>query len=710
VSEHNHFQQEFSGYATNLATVYDPGAGGTFTVKVSGGVATIYTGGTRRVPTVARGVRLDVFAVDSPVAITTTSDVLVATVAAGQVGHFVSAGETGWIVATDTRLLGFTDFSLYGTADDEEYDNNAALEQAVADGAKSIFFPAGDWHFTGPIDLTDPSFDNIRFFGAGSEFAAQHQEEGSGSPTGDEQLTRFVLHLDDNDSIWWDHQRAYRFGILHFCDICFQVTEAGSVFSFGDFTDTDPAAATMRGLTFERCYGTFTNYVSPHLTDQNPHGYTINRTNTNYFLRVHAGYDVILRDVAARGFYTNFILEHCDRTVLDNVRGITCYKHIHAYSIPGATQVTVGGHADNIYCETPFLQGCYFESMQVGKIRMETGYSDLVVDAGLFALPAAVTWTITAGDDQIIFDDWTGGFDATDYFDVRSVIRVQPDDAAEPYRDLLIDEVEANAITFRNASSLSYIHRTITGIGTDITRYYPQSVVVAGPRVEVTSPSLGINTATADLPHLWIVPSTVPVKMFANCESKGPSNIDPIPVVVASCAGVANGLQAGVDYFGSNDCPNHPLVNRAGLGPGFDGDWREEIFDEATSAQIFMPGRGVSSSNNVARDLMFYPITRDGRTVWCYRPEDAAIGWEIFTRRSTVDTVWTVHCYAPAGTETLSLFGGAGSPDTSALSAGWNVKTGTLTATTQMLGNAIRIGGLDYFVHKVIIQQYPASA
>jgi hypothetical protein len=619
---------------------------------------------------------------------------------------------TARLTAQEARLLGFTDFSEYGTPNDENFDNNTVLETLVASGKTSIYFPGEDWHFDGPIDLTNILFDNVRFYGAGSEFAAQHQEEGG---QGNKQLTRFILHMDNDSDIWWEHIRAYRYGILEFCDITFQVPTKGSVFAFGDISIVDTFESTFRGLQIERCYGTFLNYSYPHLIDNDEDGFTINRTNTNFFLRIHQGYDVVLRDVACRGFYTNIILSHCDRPVLDNVRGLVCYKHIECYGILNA-QAPVAGHADNLYVEDSFLGGFHLESLQVTKLRLEVGYDTIpeVPDpyaAGVFTLPSTVTWSITAGSAVMTFNNFGTGFDATDYFEPKTVIRVTSEDEDEPYRDLYINTVSTSSLVFRNATSTSYVHRTISGIGTGINRYFPQSVIMSGNRAEMLQPSLNLNEATSTLPLLWIVPGTVPVKVGSNCESKGDGNINPIPVIVASCAGIANGTQGGVDYIGSSDCPNHPMVNKGGLGPAYAGDYREGFYDEATDKQIFMPARGVRTANDASKLLMFYPIEDEGRIVWCYRPADcAAAGWQVILRKSGRTATYSIRCYAPTSGLSLNIWGGGGSANTPALTTGWNTITGTLTGIldpggTQLTSNVFQLGGAGYFASKIIISQ-----
>ncbi|RIK85069.1 MAG: hypothetical protein DCC67_04335, partial [Planctomycetota bacterium] len=85
-----------------------------------------------------------------------------------------------------------------------------------------------------------------------------------------------------------------------------------------------------------------------------------------------------------------------------------------------------------------------------------------------------------------------------------------------------------------------------------------------------------------------------------------PADFSNLPVVIASSVGEQFSLQGGVDFLGSADVPDHPLVNPGGVGPRFDANLREAQWDPQAEKLRFRPGRGVSSHQFLAKKLTFH--------------------------------------------------------------------------------------------------------
>jgi hypothetical protein len=622
------------------------------------------------------------------------------------------------------------DFSTCGTPNDPTADNTAALIDALEDRTSTnermvIYFPAGDWYFQDEVPVNSHTdltiFDNVTFVGAASAQSAQHQEEGGSNA--EKRRTRFVIDMDNETDTWWDHVRTYRYGPLAFNDITFKVVDVGRLFSFGDDGNTVPA--TLRGLSFQRCY--FTHLRS--ILDANAGGghawmydadagagenFVLNTTNESFSIRLYKCYDVTIRDCSFRGARYGIINAHGDRVVMDNVRGLIVGKLVDEYNLDNlGTGAAVGSQIDNLFVETPVFAGAVITG-QAGKVRSEFGYnavgSLVTVPVGPYELPSDVDWAIPVGSATVNFTFPGGwGFDCTDYFEPRMVIRVNPVEADEPDRFLYVRSVSQNSVTFANSTSLSYVSRALSGDGAGVTRFFGTGCIVDGDRASVMSPSLGLNEDTNDLPIAFIVPHRRPIRFGANIETSGkdPDDASNLPVVVASSAGDQHDLHAGVDWLGSNDPPNHPLVNLGGVGPKFDANVREPVFDPFSETQLFLPGRGVGEPNDCARDLTFHKINDSSinQDVWCYRTTDASVGWELRNiRKSGAAVNYKIRAYVSSGTPTLIVWGGASPQGQHALAPGWQTICGELTAA-QVTGDVIAIGGTGIYVAWVQLNQ-----
>lgn len=620
------------------------------------------------------------------------------------------------------------DFSTIGTPNDPMADNTAdlidALEARTSTNERMvIYFPAGDWYFQDELPVNSHTdltiFDNVTFVGATSAQSAQHQEEGSSNA--EKRRTRFVIDMDNETDTWWDHVRTYRYGPLAFNDITFKVVDVGRLFSFGNISDTNPVGGTLRGLTFQRCY--FTHLRS--ILDFDAGGghawmydadagagenFVLNTTNQSFSIRLHKCYDVTIRDCTFRGPRYGIINSHGDRVLMDNVRGILVGKLVDEYSL--AARAAVGSHIDNLFVETPVYAGAVITG-QAGKVRSEFGYNAVGsfanVPVGPYALPSDVEWGIPVNSSTVDFTFPVGwGFDCTDYFEPRMVIRVNPSEADEPDRFLYVTGVAQNSVTFANSTSLSYVSRDLTGNGAGVTRFFGTGCIVHGDRAAVLAPSLGLNEDTDDLPIAFIVPQRRPIRFGANIETSGkdPDDASNLPVVVASSAGIQWDLHAGVDWLGSNDPPNHPLVNLGGVGPKFDGSVREAVFDPFSETQLFLPGRGVSSGSNCSRDLTFHQIDDSSmnQKVWCYRLSDSTVGWQVRKlRKSGKAANYRIRVYVPSGTPTLNVKAG-GTWNTHTLTTDWQTLSGSLT-DAQVAGDLIQFDGSGIYVAWVQVNQ-----
>ncbi len=354
----------------------------------------------------------------------------------------------------------------------------------------------------------------------------------------------------------------------------------------------------------------------------------------------------------------------------------------------------------------------------VSNFRVEKGYdTSFTPDINSYALPVAITWTLTAGEDEIVF---TGGFgpglDATDYFTAESVVEItsNEDPASLPPRQFYITEVETDRIVFANSESSSYVKTSLTGDGGGIVRRWDITFLFGSDKCGLSNFSIESNEAIAAPTYAYLPnKKTVEVHGNANTIGEGENSTPTLyqPLIIASSAGnYCGGLKVSSAY----NAPNHPLAF-TDAGPRWHANYREPIWDEASESQVFLPGRGVGSSSNASRDLLFHQIEDNdlglsGEMVWCYLLTDSSVGWQLRPlRKNAVDTNYTIRVYATEAT-TLSLNGGQGSSNThSPGSAGWFTYTGTLDGPTQMQSDGhsafIQVGGSNLYVAKVTVTQ-----
>lgn len=617
------------------------------------------------------------------------------------------------------------DFSTIAgaTPNDPMADNTAALIDALEERTSTnermvIYFPSGDWHFSGELPVNsssnpDPSiFDNVTLVGAPAAMTAQHQESGVAKRL---RRTRFLIDLESDSDIWWDQERTLIFGPLTFKDIAFQVVDDGSLFDLG--TPADGLLESFRGLHFERCIFSKKEHYSavdigdgrPWLVNAGADGWVLNNSNTAFAIRLWRAYDTNIQNCSIRGFRYGIIDNKSDRLRVDNLHAMSVGKAVD--TLPVGSIAAVGAHYDDIFIEDQALCGGVFHG-QVDDIRCEGGFDGHRTGRGVPVigprpLPASVGWSFdTAFNTNTITFTFTGSYDCTDYFEPRSVIRITPSDENEPVRYLYITAVAANSVTFDEASSKCYVGRNISGTGTGVTRFFGNSAILVGDRASLMNPSFGVNVNKADHPELFVVPRSKPIKVGGMTEGRLANTevMSSNAVVVASSVGTKFNLQGGVDWLGSANVPKHPLVNPGGIGPATDGSSRDAEYDPVHEVYCFRPGRGVgthSGSGNAARNLTFH---------WWADPEnfsgvnakltiDGSVLTPTLTQLEIPDSARVENHYAGRGIEFLSgPLAGLVADITSSQTVGSNTRLtirGLPTgATPAANGNQVAILGL----------------
>jgi hypothetical protein len=618
--------------------------------------------------------------------------------------------------ACNQRILCFAD---YGTPNNPLYDNTPDLEAALADayslGGAVIDFSGGkEWHFLSPLDSNNAStyahYDNVHLRGLSPEVTAQHQEAGGSNSY----KTRLVIHIDGGE-VWWDQQRSYRFGPLVIEDLTFKTTSRSTVFRLGHVSGT-LASACFRGLYVRGCYFTCvdpTAIQNDWLTNDVNGGYILPE-HRNYAFDITRGYDVVFTDVTFLGWGGAGIRNiHGDRAMFHNCRSNLC-QLIISLNIVGAG-AAVGSVYSNCYAEAHPYYGMVVECGMISNFRAEIGYNaGFTPDLNKYGLPSEVQWDIAAEQGQITLSNFPSGFDATNYFFPGMVIRITPAQDVPP-RELFITAVTASAITFKNASSLSYTEIALSGNGTTIERLVSPLVFV-GDRCSVHGYSCGVNETT-QIPIYIFVPEKKTVEITGGAETIGSAEFaNPTayaPLIVANCAG-AQGIWGGLKCGSRYNAPNHPLAYFE-YSPRYAANYKEPHLSPDGMSQTFLPGQGVGSSNNAARQLVFRKRNDAtlGEDAWVYRISDSNVGWQCRPMRiladvdGTLDKVnYKIRCYT-TGATTLSVYGGAGlAIPHSILGAGWHTVSGQLDIATQVSpdgqGYFAQIGGANIEVASAV--------
>ncbi|WP_428307034.1 hypothetical protein [Lacipirellula sp.] len=604
-----------------------------------------------------------------------------------------------------------------GTADYTPHLLAALATRTAANEPRDLYFPPGEYHFYGPLPTEDYAefFDSFKLFAAPTAATRQHRVEGNSHPM--RRNVQFKIHLDNESDVWMAIDRDYRLGPIAITGgIALTLVDKGSILSFGDPNESNPSFVSIRGLKLEcdldreKHYGSLdTGDGRKWLIDAGAHGYVLNRTNQSFGLRMSHCYDVQL-DVNTRGLKYGVISIRCDRPRGD-VIGLSNGRTL----LETEMDAVAPSQWTNVWEENPLIGSLI--SGHVADFRGETNAGNYATAPGAYPLPSTVDWTIGVGGSAINFTSWDGSYDARDYFEPWTVIKVDPVTADEPDRYLLVTSVSANSVGFWDWESKSYVSRAIGGTGAGITRYFGIPLTGMGSRFDAAARSTGQNSITG-LPVCAIVPGRTPIRLSGNSNSQGPDANDPyLPIIVASCVGAAELVFGGVDMIGSADTPSHPLVNPGGIGPRYERRTREAIYDLATKSLIAMPGRGVSAINDVARLLTFHPKTDPiFGSVYAYRPADSTVvGWEIRDPRLQKNKAptLTVRVYNPGGSSVnVSAWGGSGTVRTVSAAPGWSDVSFTLGNALQIAdmggdpeGAVIALLGTGYFVTRAWISQ-----
>lgn len=591
----------------------------------------------------------------------------------------------------------------------------AALKQLTTDDEQlDLYFTPGLYAFEGPLDTTsEPEiWDSFRMFATQTAPTRQHRLEGNSNAR--RRAVQFNIDMDDEDDIWMDIDRDYRFGPIAITgNIALTLVNKGSLLSFGDFTRTEGVVPTMRGLCLQCDLDRVKHFASGDsgdgrswLINAGADGYVRNRTNNSFGVRMTACYDVRL-DLDMWGLKNGVINSHCD-SPQGFLKGLSCGR-----TLLEPSSVSVASRWTTIWEENCLL-GSVIRG-HVGDFRGEVNETTSVPSPGAYALPATVNWSITAGGSTIVFTSWDGDYDALDYFEAEDLILVTPSESGEPPRPLRVTAVTANTVTFAESAGRCYVGRDITGTGTGITRYLGVPGTLYGVRGDIAQLSSVSNIS--GLPFFAVAPGISPIRVAGNSCGRGIGANDPQPfLIVASCAGAQEQAIGDVNIIGTASYVDHPAVTKPHLAPKvFDRrtrDVAEYSYNPATGVSTFIaePGHGVSTINDCSLKLTYHPLTRFGQTVWAYRPSDnSTTGWQVRDHRLQAGVATTVRAlvYSEAGA-TVSVYGGGGSSETDSAGVGWDVVSVELE-TSQVVadgnGPYIRLNGSGYYVARVWIEQ-----
>lgn len=527
----------------------------------------------------------------------------------------------------------------------------AAMSDHTANG--EFWFPPGEYYFYGPLPTSEypELFNAFKWFAAPTAATRQHRVE-PGNSHDMRRSVQFKIYLSNESAIWLSLAREYRLGPISITGgIALTLTYKGNLISIGDPAENSASYVSIRGLKLECDLDREMHYASidvdgegnKWLEDKGANGFVLNRPNQSFGLRMSHCYDVQL-DVNTRGLKYGVINIRCDRP-RGSVIGLSNGRTLVETNMQG-----VASQWTNVWEENSMIGSIV--AGHVADFRGETNPMDST-PPGAYALPSAVTWDIVEGGTAINFYSWAGGYDARDYFEPWTVIKVTPDDAQEPSRYLLVTTVAANSVSFFDPASKSYVPRPIEGTGDRITRYFGIPLTCLGSRCDIASRSTGENFLS--IPDCAIVPGGTPLRVAGNSNGRGwDANSAQLPIIVASCVGAQEQVFGGVDILGTADVPSHPLVNSSDAGPRFERRTREAFYDYPTNTITAVPGRGVSSINNCSLNLLFRTAQEEnGQIVNVYNPLDAGAtyGWEVRDPRlrKTRNTAVIARVFNPNG-------------------------------------------------------------
>jgi hypothetical protein len=596
-----------------------------------------------------------------------------------------------------------------GTADYRPKLLAAAQRTSRLSQPRYLVLPAGEYHLDGPLDVTsDPElWDNLTICGVPAAGDRQHLYEGDGNARRYQTLLTFHLGAGD---VAIDMQRDYRFGQVSLLDFHLRC-DNGSLLNFGDPADDLPSdTQTMRGLKLRLDLSTSEPYHGTWMVDRGAtHGKTINRTD-RFACRLNHCYDVDL-DLNIWGFKYGVINNNCDAP-RGNIAGLNNGRTLYETSTYG-----VAAQWGIVKEENPLL-GSQIRG-GVLSFRGELNPGNYNPAPGPLPMTASHSWQITGGDNKIVFSDWPDAelYDARDYLLPGLVIKLDPSQSGEDDLYLKVMSVTANEATFENAAGNCHVPRPISGTGAALTRYFGLLGVGEGDRFALAQLSSISNIA--GVPYFAVLPNRTPLHVPNNsCGRGNDANSAQDTLVIGHCAGTQEGMMGYVTFGGDAGQPNHPNVRSSTRPkPAFSRTIRECHYTYRPEAAEGMrheykaePGWGVSSVNNVARLFTYHARTRQGRTVYTYRPSDnATFHYQIRDTRLTTGVATKVKAwiYSEAGA-TVNLYGGAGSAVTQAVGAGWTFVELELTSgqvDDDATSTYVRWAGNDYEVCETWIYQ-----
>ncbi|RIK87177.1 MAG: hypothetical protein DCC67_02075, partial [Planctomycetota bacterium] len=516
--------------------------------------------------------------------------------------------------------------------------------------------------------------------------------------------------------------------------------------------------ASIRGLYVRGCYFTFFDHLAGayliNPSDSPDSGWYLNKPHgRNFAWQVTKGYDTSFEDCSFRGWYVGGEFRHNDRFLARNWRGGHNGRVIDVYGIQGSAPVPAAIYG--LWSEGHWVVGANLESCEVHGLNAESGYiadyepnigdqdynndnPPLGADVNLKdddprRLLPSITWSILKGGGTVYFDNLPSSRILSDYFDVRTVVRFEPDQPDEPARYLYIHAIDdfGRTLLFKNPTTTSYIHRTggVSGDGGGITRYLGTGANLVGDKTAMIGHNVHVNNYLGDCDHVltetaegpgdfplgFIVPGAMPTLVSGGVSgvTKNTSDRTTRWAVVADCAGTQFNVCGGVRWIGA-DAPDHPLVLRDGephmeydpnvrsiattgvqVPRDTNGDGAIDYY--ATVYRAY-PGRGVSQANNWARDLRFRRQADGalGRDVWVYRLTDTPNGWVVTGLRKNMKPIdYSIRLRATAATSTLQVFGGALSDSIPISGADWHTVYGHLDATQVDADGEVWISGAN---------------
>lgn len=612
------------------------------------------------------------------------------------------------VEAWHRRILNFAD---YGTPDNASFDNTPALRLALEDayalgGAIIDFSSHRRWYFLTPVDC-NPSdatekrwWDRVCLRGLASEATAQHQEQGvPGLDLETTFFTQLVINITDG-AIWWDQQRTYRFGPFHIENLTIKTASNSTVFRLGGDDNTNAPA--FRGFFMRNCYVTNGDAIGTSvawLENDATMGYVLPLVNT-YGIELLRGYDVILDNVYFRGWpKAGLHLFGTDRAVMRNCRSLLCTLVDNFQDADAPLQVNTV--IDGCWAESPQWFGLAADSAMISNWRSEVGYDDVFApDIDQYALPASVTWSISAGATTMSLANLPAGATLARYFRRGMAIQATPTQASEssvPFYRFIVSDVGSTTLSLAFATDVCYVPRAISGTGNGLLRQAGIGMVLIGDRITVHGYSCGSNEERR-LPMFAAVPGAGSMEITGCCETLNPGeSTDPTlfePWIVGHCAG--HTYQGRIRMGSRFRMPDHPNVGLEGVA--YKGSYVEALWDEISETQLYVPGRGTHATSAFSRSFTYRrlsdPAVNANRWVWKLSDFTGNYLQLVGLKYPGRAINYSIYVYAASSTN-MTVNGEGAAYDTKALSAGWQSIAGSLSSANMSSVARLNLGAAN---------------